>query len=129
MSAQPPLDKDALIHEVGAAIVRNPRVTAEPWERYALVVRFDDARVQLTGFAYDDAGRARPATPNGLEIHHKLDALREATSVPDQQAWNACVVRIVRDTRKITVEFEYEHPERWDVTPQNATEIAARARP
>ncbi len=129
MNAQPAADKDALIHEVGAAIVRNPRVTAEPWERYALVVRFDDARVQLTGFAYDGAGKARPATPGGLELHHKLDALREATQVPGKQPWGACVVRIVRDTRRITAEFEYEHPERWDVTPQTSQEIAERARP
>ncbi len=54
--------------------------------------------------------------------------LREATRVVDGALWGACVVRIDRETQEITVEFEYDHPERWNVTPQNYAEIAARAR-
>ncbi len=121
------MDKDALIHELGAAIVSNPKVAGQPWKRYALVARLDAQQSKLNGFAYDALGGYQPVTPKGIEIHDKLAALREAMCVDGKAPWGACVVRIDRDTQKITVEFEYEHPERWDVTPKNVAEIAARA--
>lgn len=122
------MDKDALIHELGAAIVRNPKVAALPWQRYALVARFEEGVTSLNGFAYDAQGVYRPATPRGFEVNDRLEDLREATRVAGKAPWGACVVRIDRETQEITVEFEYDHPERWNVTPQNYVEIAARAR-
>ncbi len=120
--------QDALVHEVGALIVHDERVAAQPWDSYALVARFDANRIQLNGFAYAD-DRMRPATPRGSDVHHKLKALREAMREDVGQAWGACVVRIDRETKKIRIEFEYDHPERWDVTPQTVAEVAQRARP
>lgn len=126
MSAATGTDRDAMVHEVGASIVRNPRVSAQPWDSYALIARVDDDRIQLNGFAY--AGDApRPATPQGPEVSDRLKSLREAMREPGKPAWGACVVRIVRATQKINIEFEYDHPERWDVTPQNAQRLAQQA--
>jgi len=120
------MDRDTLIHELGAAIVSNPKVAGLPWKRYALVARIDEQQSKLNGFAYDALGGYQPATPKGLEVHDKLAVLREAMRVDGKPPWGACVVHIDRNTQKITVEFEYDHPERWDVTPQNVAEIAAR---
>ncbi len=122
------MDKNALIHELGAAILNNPKVAGHPWQRYALVARLDAQQSKLNGFAYDALGAYQPVTPKGIEVHDKLAALREATRVDGKQPWGACVVRIDRATQKITVDFEYDHPERWDVTPQNVAEVAERAR-
>lgn len=120
-------DQDALVHEVGMLIVRDARVSAQPWDGYALVARFDDASLVLNGFAYQGE-TFRSATPKGTEIHHRLQALREAMREPGRPPWGACVVRIDRETKKIRIEFEYDHPERWDVTPLNVAEVAERAR-
>lgn len=120
--------RDALVHEVGLLIVQDARVAAEPWDAYALVARFAVDRIQLNGFAYDERGM-RPATPHDADLHRKLIALREATQVADGQPWGACVVRVERETAKIRIEFEYDHPERWDVTPQTVDDVARRARP
>jgi hypothetical protein len=121
------MDKDALIHELGAALVGDPKVAGQPWKRYALVARLDAQQSKLNGFAYDALGSYQPATPKGFEVHNKLAALREAMRNDGKAPWGACMVRIDRDTQKITVEFEYDHPERWDVTPKTVAEIAARA--
>lgn len=99
-----------------------------PWQRYALVARFEDGVTRLNGFAYDAQGGYRPATPTGFEVNDRLDALRETTRVAGGAPWGACVVRIDRATQEISVEFEYDHPERWNVTPQNYAGIAARTR-
>lgn len=121
-------NQDALVHEVGALIVQDDRVSAQPWDAYALVARFDDSRIQLNGFAYEGE-ESRPATPRGTAVHHTLKALREATRQPGREPWGACIVRIDRETKKIRIEFEYDDPSSWDVTPQTAKDIAQRARP
>lgn len=124
---EPAADKDALIAELGRTLARDARVADTPWVRYALIVRITDGKAQVNGFAYDDDGHARPATPRGREIHDVLQALREATRVPGKAPWGACVVRIERESGRIGVEFEYDHPEAWDVTPQNAQRLAQQA--
>lgn len=121
------MDRDALVHELGAVIISNPKVAAAPWQRYALVAQIDEQQSKLNGFAYDADGGYQPLTPQGFEVHDKLRALREAMHSDGHAPWGACMVRIDRETQKITIEFEYDHPERWYVTPQNAAEIAARA--
>lgn len=126
MSADAGTSRDAMVHAVGASIVRDPRVSAQPWDGYALIARFDGDRIQLNGFAYD-ADAPRPATPRGPEVANRLKALREAMREPGKPAWGACIVRIVRETQKINIEFEYDHPEAWDVTPDNAQQLAQRA--
>lgn len=120
------MDKDTLIRELGAAIIAHPKVAALPWQRYALVARIDAQQSSLHGFAFDADGGYQMATPTGLAIHDKLRALREVMRVAGETPWGACVVRLVRATQRITVEFEYDHPERWSVTPQRVAEIAAR---
>ena len=128
MNVQTPPSRDALVHEIGALLVNDDKVAAQPWDAYALVARFGDGRLQISGFAYEGA-QWRLATPGDANLPRKLMALREATREPDKAPWDACVVRIVRETQKIRIEFEYEHPERWDVAPATLDEVAERARP
>ncbi|HEY5809626.1 MAG TPA: hypothetical protein VIT67_16745 [Povalibacter sp.] len=122
------MDKDALIHELGALIVGNPKVAAASWDRYALVVRIDSGQSKLHGFAHTN-GNYQPVTPTGFALHDTLAKLRAATHIEGKDPWGACVIRIDRSSGKIRVEFEYDAPERWTVTPQNAQQIAERALP
>lgn len=73
--------------------------------------------------------RARPATPASFEIEDLLDGLRQATQVEGKAPWRACIVKLDRVSAKVTVDFEYDHPEQWGVTPATAARIAEPARP
>ncbi|WP_242108487.1 hypothetical protein [Luteimonas aquatica] len=123
------MDKDALIVEIGRLIVSDPKVASKPWDKYALVAWYGDGVSKLNGFRYLGEDAAQPATPAGLELEGRLDALREATRLDGQAPWRACVVKLDRGTGKAVVDFEYDDPERWHVTPSTAAEIARRARP
>lgn len=125
------MDKNALINQVGLMIVTDPAVDAEYWDGYALIVRYGDGPVarKLYGFRYLDDGSFEAATPRSEKLGEALDALREATRVEGKAPWDACVFQIRRDTRRIHAEFEYEHPEQWDVTPQTLASVVERARP
>lgn len=131
-ASQTPPDRDALIHRIGMLIVTDPVLDATHWDGYALIVRYDEAGTpsqRLSGFGYLDGGGFHAATPGNPELSAALDALREAMRTDERAPWDACVVQIRRDTRRVHVDFEYDAPQRWDITPATLEEVAERARP
>jgi hypothetical protein len=125
-------DRDALVHRIGMLIVTDKGVDAAPWDGYALIVRYDEAggaSRRMAGFRYRDGAGFEAATPGNPTIGAALDALREGMRGEAQPAWDVCVVQIRRDTRKVHVDFEYDDPRRWDITPATLTDVAERARP
>ena len=131
MHAGPPLDRNDLIARIGRGLVADAAVSDGRWHGYALVVRYGDGAIarRLTGFRYDAGGGHEAATPDGAVLGPLFDDLREATRVPGKAPWGACVLRLWRDSGRLAVEFEYDAPERWDVTPATLADVARRARP
>lgn len=125
-----PANKDALINAISQCIVTDPAAATAPWDGYALIAWYGEDRCVLSGFRYLDNGPASAATPsNGAQLHALFDQLRAATLVAGQSPWRACVVRIVKATRKVSVDFEYEDADRWHIQPGTLSEIIARAQP
>ena len=131
MHAGPTLDRNELIARIGRLVVADPAVSDGDWHGYALVVRYGDGAIarRMTGFRYDADGAHAAATPDGGALGPAFDDLRDATRVPGKEPWGACVLRLWRDSGRMAVEFEYDAPERWDVTPATLATVAARARP
>lgn len=123
------MTKDELIVEIGRLIVADRKVSAQPWDGYALIAYYDGSVSKLNGFRYREGGKGEPATPESFELEDRLDELREATRADGETPWRACVFRLNRETGKATVDFAYDDAERWHVTPATAAEIAERARP
>lgn len=131
MHAGPTLDRNELIARIGRLLVADPAVSDGEWQGYALIVRYGDGAIarRMTGFRYDPAGAFAAATPDADALGPAFDDLREATRVPGKDPWGACVLRLWRDSGRMAVEFEYDAPQRWDVTPVTLADVAARARP
>lgn len=131
MHAGPPPDRNELIARIGRLLVADPAVSDGDWHGYALIVRYGDGAIarRMTGFRYDEDGTFAAATPDADALGAVFDDLREATRVPGKEPWGACVLRLWRETGRLAVEFEYDAPERWDVTPATLVDVAARARP
>jgi len=123
------MDSNALITAIGQAIVSDPRVDAEAWDGYALIASWTGGGRTLSGFRYRDGEPPEPATPRSAELDERVDALRESTRVEGKQPWDACVIRIVSATGRITADFAYEAADQWDITPDTLAEVAERARP
>ena len=131
MHTAPTLDRNELIARIGRLLVADPAVADGQWHGYALVVRYADGAIarRLAGFRYDADGTHRAATPEDGRLGPAFDDLREATRLPGREPWGACVLRLERNTGRLAVDFEYDDPARWDVTPASLAEVAARARP
>ena len=123
------MDKDALILEIGRLIAGDPKVAAQPWDRFALVAWYGDGVSTLNGFRYVGEEPGQPATPGSFELEDRIDGLRAATRVEGKEAWRACVVKLDKASGKASVVFAYEDADDWRVTPQTAADVARRARP
>jgi len=123
------MDKDALIVEIGHLIVADHKVSARPWDTFALVGWYGDGVSKLNGFRYVGSAPGEPATPASPAVQARLDDLRDATRVDGKAPWRACIVRLDRGTGKATVEFAYDDADRWEVTPATAARVAQNARP
>jgi hypothetical protein len=125
------LDRNALVAGIGRRLVADPAVSDGDWSGYALIVRYGQGAIarRLSGFRYDGSGAAVAATPRDPGIAEAFDALRDVTRLPGREPWQACVLRIRRADGHIGLEFEYDAPERWDITPDTMVDVVARARP
>ena len=123
------MDKDALILEIGRLIAGDPKVAAQPWDRFALVAWYGDGVSTLNGFRYVGEEPGQPATPGSFELEDRIDGLRAATRVEGKEAWRACVVKLDKASGKASVVFAYEDADDLRVTPQTAADVARRARP
>ena len=68
--------------------------------------RYGDGPVarRLSGFRYTDGEGHQAATPRDPAVGEAFDELRQATRVHDRAPWDACVLRVRRDTGKLKVE-------------------------
>ena len=123
----PPTD---LVHEVGRLIVQDERIGAHSWHALSLVVVLDGPAA-ISGYVYDEAGRATPELPDDNAIFDAFERLREAMrdEDPTKRGWGAALFQIKRPELKAHVEFEYDDPHRWDVTPANFTTKPDELRP
>jgi hypothetical protein len=115
------MNRDELIHGLAQAIAGDSALLVDGWEHLVLVSQIEDGTPDLTGFCYTGDGRAVPVSPEDFAIFDVIEALREAMAeVDDDRPWLAALFRVDRETGKVTAEFEYDKPERWAVTPDNA---------
>jgi len=121
--------KDDLLHEIGSLVIRDKEIMSRPWEHLVLVAQVSNNSTQVNGFAYQSGGKAVPTGPDNFEIVDKFEELRTAMGADDIELWNACLFRLDRDSHKLSIDFEYEQPEKWLITPSTVKEMAEKLRP
>src|SRR3546814_2199572 len=100
-----PMDKDApilnaLVVEAARVIVGDPKVAAQPWDKYALVAWYGEGVSTLNGFRYAGEEPGQPATPGAADLEDRIDALRAATRIEGKDPWRACVVKLDKASGK-----------------------------
>jgi hypothetical protein len=120
------MDRDFLIQRLAETIAGDSELLLDSWTHLVLVSRVEDGMLNMNGFCYTADGDAVPVSPRDFSIFDVLQELRDAMAKADGKApWIAALFRVERKTGKLNADFEYEHLERWAITPANVT---ARAR-
>ena len=124
------MDRNELLLNLAKVVAADRALLLDGWQHLVLVVQDDDGSPDVTGFCYTDTGQAVPVAPKDFDIFDELQALREAMAAADGKApWQAALFRISRASGQLNAEFEYQHPERWLVTPDNRAQRAREFAP
>lgn len=118
-----------LVHEIGAQIVAEQTGQDDRWDSLAVTAIVAGSSVQISGYAYEDGAKPRPAKVGSGMLADKFEALCKAMQKPDGESWKTALVQIRRDSGKIVIDYDYADPLRWKVTPANLAALPEQMRP
>lgn len=123
------MDKDDLVSEIGNMLLEDAQIAAQAWRYLVMVAQITPASTEVEGFAYPESGDFVPTSPHNFQILKKFEELRTAMHDPSKEPWKACLVTIDRISSDMTIKFEYDHPDKWLITPDTIERIAEALRP
>ena len=118
-----------LVHEIGAQIVEEQTSQDDRWDSLAVAAIVASGSVQISGYAYKDGGKPRPAQVGSGPLADKFEALCKAMQKADGDSWKTALVQIRRASGKLTIDYDYSDPLRWKVTPGNIATLSEQMRP
>ena len=119
---------DRTLHELGQMVIADPEFAGKDWQGITLVIQVEP-RKRMFGYRYGSDGKWEGATPEGRPTILKARELADAMKIEGKEGWKTCLVQISRPGPNIKVDFEYDDPNRWDVTPANLEARVEELRP
>jgi hypothetical protein len=122
-------DADDLVQELGAILMEDSDLSASQWEHLVIVAHFSPLTIDVGGFAYLANGKAIPTSPSGVAATKKFQELREAMKEPARDVWQAAIVKIEKSSGSLSIDFEYDNPDKWLISPATVKRMAEALRP
>jgi len=123
------MNNDELVQEIARMLLQDPRISSQPWRHLAIVAQITGESAQVNGFLYDQEGKGIPTAPKNTRVIDRFEELRNAMSEEEDTPWRACLVRIDSMTGNISIDFEYDQPQKWLISPSTVKEMAEKLRP
>jgi hypothetical protein len=124
-----PIDKDELVQEIGSLLLHDSKLSDLEWSHLVIVAQLRHLSSKVNGFAYHEDGEAVPTGPRNSKVLDKFEELSEAMREVGKDSWKACLVRIDRSSKAVSIDFEYDHPEKWLIVPSTVKPMAETLRP
>lgn len=113
-------DIDQFIETIVEHIAVELNSSGSEWESFAIVFECDDdSSVGNYGYFYWTGGR-KPFAIDETELDRTVLAFRNALRDNSGAGWVKTLIQYVRAGRKLNIEYEFDDPDRWSVTPKNA---------
>ena len=108
--------RDSLVNEVASLIINNRAYKDKQWDSVSVTIRFELPSIWKGGIIYfDDDYESEP--PRGFELPKKMVELRDLMTQEDGNEWVCCLIKISAKEQSIDIDFEYDDPKRWYLTP------------
>lgn len=118
-----------LLQEIGHAIIHDPALKGKRWQSLSLVFSASEDSMGMHGYFYTARNKPNPFCPEGDSLFDLFPALQAAMLDGEKGSpWLACLLQIMKATKDIKLDFEYEDPDRWQVTPDNYETMPAALR-
>ena len=120
---------DELIMKIGTMILNDERYE-DDWSALSLVGDLANGGKGMHGYVYFSDGRFEGRIPAvGRPLIKLFIALRDEMDRTKGVSWHQCLVQITRPDLDIRIQFEYDDPRRWSVTPANLSAQVEAMRP
>jgi hypothetical protein len=118
--------------ELGNLILRCQKVINNEWEMLSLVYDTDGGHSANSGFLYANE-KIRPfsASIEGspLLVRDSILMFREKIYEETGKYFKQLLIQIEKKTNRIKIDFEFENPERWSMSPSKIKEMREYLRP
>lgn len=124
--------KDETLAEIAKLFLRCEDVIDNPWTELVFVFEFYEGCTSNSGFLYN-GNKIRPACAsiedNELLLDNKLKKLREDIYEQCGHKFNQLLFQMENETKRFKIDFEFDDPERWAITPASFFEMREKLRP
>ena len=113
-------------------LLRCEDIIGSEWSEFSFVFEFFEGDVSNSGFLYfDDVITPAIAEVEGelMLLDDSLEALREGVYQQTGYNFNQLLFQMERKTKRFNMDFEFDDPTRWLITPSNVLVMREKLRP
>ena len=121
-----------MISEIGELILTSPDLQENDWESFSLVYDIGEGHTANSGFLYDNKSIApffAESENDPMEIDNQILALQQEIQLTTGHKFKQLLIQMEKNTNKIKIDFEFDNPNRWSITPANMKEMKELLRP
>ncbi len=124
------MQQEEALNTIVHSLLEEQALVDDPgWDSFAVIVSITPAVSEMTAYRYagEGPGKPTPVRATGFSLFRDLQT---ATTGPDGETWEVCIIKVERDTKRGSVNFVYSpEADLWRATPETAQRIAENARP
>lgn len=122
---------DDQVLALGRLVATHPAYDGVDWAYIALVATFTKRHRSVFGYVYLADGRWESTLPRDPQrsVLRGFRSLHDTMTARGDAPWLQCLLEVSRHDDTVAVQFEYDDPERWAVTPDALAQVIDQARP
>lgn len=116
---------DDLVLTLGRLVATHPAYDGVDWAYIALVATFTKRHRSVFGYVFLTDGRWESTLPRDPQrsVMHAFRSLHDTMAARDGTRWLQCLLEVSRQDQTVAVQFEYDDPNRWVVTPATLRQV------
>ena len=120
---------NALVVEVGGLIYTDPEYAPADWDDAAIGFNFVDGHRNCYDYVFTADGKWVVRLPDSWASLDKMVELQATMERQTDKKWLRALYHINRRSTVMNIQFEYDHPKRWQIAPGKLEESVNALRP
>ena len=120
------------VYEIASLIFKADDLNENEWDLATIVYDVGDGHTANSGFLYkNDATQPISAgiTGDRLSLKTKIFDFRNEILIKTGKKFRQLLIQVENETNRIKIDFEFDDPHRWTITPGKLKEMREALRP
>jgi hypothetical protein len=125
-------NNDEYVHNIGILILQCEKVINNPWISLSVVYDTGEGHTANSGFLYTE-GSITPISVSiagqRLLLRDKILEFRNVIAEQTGRKFKQLLIQMEKDPVRVKVDYEFDDPSRWLISPRNMKAIREELRP